>query len=166
MGYVEKRYGGYRVRYKDPNGRLTSRTFPRKTDADRFLREMEVEVSRGLWVDPRDADMPLEVWAETFLSMARRLSPSTQMTYRRDLETYVFPRFGKYARPADGGQPAPAPRPFDTRGGQLLDHHATEAWSSVRRMRFGVPAPFTAVTGLRGRPRSLSDSSSHDGSAI
>jgi hypothetical protein len=93
MGYVEKRERGYR----DLNGRLTSRTFPRKTDADRFLREMEVEVSRGSWIDPRNADMPLAVWAEMFLSMARRLSPSTQATYRRDLETYVLPRFGKYA---------------------------------------------------------------------
>jgi hypothetical protein len=59
MGYVEKRERGYRVRYRDLNGRLTSRTFPRKTDVDRFLREMEVEVSRGSWIDPRNADMPL-----------------------------------------------------------------------------------------------------------
>ncbi len=28
--------------------------------------------------------------------MARRLSPPTQETYRRDLERYVLPRFGSY----------------------------------------------------------------------
>ncbi|MGH9029549.1 MAG: tyrosine-type recombinase/integrase, partial [Acidimicrobiales bacterium] len=30
------------------------------------------------------------------LSLARRLSPTTQETYRRDLERYVLPRFGSY----------------------------------------------------------------------
>lgn len=34
--------------------------------------------------------------AEEFLLLARRLSPSTQQTYRRDLVRYVLPRFGSY----------------------------------------------------------------------
>ena len=42
MGYVEKRSGGYRARYRDPLGRQRSKTFARKADADRFLREMQV----------------------------------------------------------------------------------------------------------------------------
>jgi site-specific recombinase XerC len=36
------------------------------------------------------------VWAETFLSLCRRLAPTTQETYRRDLERYVLLRFGTY----------------------------------------------------------------------
>ena len=40
--------------------------------------------------------MPLAEWAEEFLSLARRLSPTTQETYRRDLDKYVLPRFGAY----------------------------------------------------------------------
>jgi site-specific recombinase XerC len=35
-------------------------------------------------------------WAETFLSLARRLSLKTQETYRRDLMLYIVPRFGSY----------------------------------------------------------------------
>ena len=31
-----------------------------------------------------------------FLSLARRLSPTTQETYRRDLTKYIVPRFGAY----------------------------------------------------------------------
>src|SRR3546814_10660134 len=62
--------------------------FPTRRSSDLRLR--------GLWVDPRDAEMPLAVWAEEFLSLCRRLSPTTQETYRRDLERYVLPRFGTY----------------------------------------------------------------------
>jgi integrase len=96
MGFVERRSGRYRARYRDPLGRQRSRTFSRRADAERFLREQQIEIERGAWLDPRDADMALAVWAEEFLALARRLSPTTQDTYRRDLERYVLPRFGEY----------------------------------------------------------------------
>jgi len=96
MGFIEKRSGGYRARYRDPLGHLTSKTFTRKADAERWAREMEVAVERGDWLDPRSAQGPLAVWAEEFLLLARRLSPSTQQTYRRDLKKYILPRFGAY----------------------------------------------------------------------
>ena len=57
---------------------------------------MESEKGRGSWIDPRGADMPLAVWVEEFMRLARRLSPTTQQTYRRDLDRYVLPRFGAY----------------------------------------------------------------------
>lgn len=98
MGFIEKRPGeqGYRARYRDPLGRQHSRTFARKADAQRFLLEMGADKARGSWIDPRGADMPLAAWAEEFLLLARRLSPTTVQTYRRDLERYVLPRFGEY----------------------------------------------------------------------
>ncbi|HEX9683216.1 MAG TPA: tyrosine-type recombinase/integrase [Acidimicrobiales bacterium] len=96
MGFVEKRSGRYRARYRDPLGRQRSQTFTRKTDAERFLREMQVDIERGHWIDPAGADVALGTWAEEFLSLARRLSPSTQETYARDLNRYILPRFGSY----------------------------------------------------------------------
>ena len=96
MGFVEKRSGRYRARYRDPLGRQRSETFTRKADAERFLREMQVDIERGRWIDPAGADLALASWAEEFLSLARRLSPSTQETYARDLKRYVLPRFGSY----------------------------------------------------------------------
>jgi len=96
MGYVQRHHGKYRARYRDPLGRTTSKTFTRKSDADRFVREMEVDVERGRWIDPRGADTPLREWAGDFLALCRRLAPTTQETYRRDLEVYVLPRFGDY----------------------------------------------------------------------
>ncbi len=98
MGFIERRPGekGYRARYLDPLGRKHSRTFVRKADAQRFLVEMEADKARGSWIDPRGADTPLSAWAEEFLKLARRLSPTTVQTYRRDLDRYVLPRFGAY----------------------------------------------------------------------
>jgi hypothetical protein len=55
---------------------------------------MEVKIERSDWLNPRDAQVPLALWAEEFLSLARRLSPTTQETYRRDLTKYILPRFG------------------------------------------------------------------------
>lgn len=56
---------------------------------------MEVAIERGDWLERRNAQVPLATWAE-FLSLARRLSPSTQETYERDLRKYILPRFGAY----------------------------------------------------------------------
>ena len=96
MAHIEKQRGRYRARFADPLGKVQSRTFARKTDAERFLRQVDSDKLRGHWVDPRDADMPLAVWAEEFLLLCRRLAMTTQETYRRDLNKYVLPRFGSY----------------------------------------------------------------------
>ncbi|MEO8264439.1 MAG: hypothetical protein ABI706_02905 [Ilumatobacteraceae bacterium] len=96
MAYIQKQRGKYRARFSDPLGNVQSRTFSRKADAERFLRQIDADQLRGQWVDPRNADMPLAAWADEFLSLCRRLSPTTQETYRRDLDKYVLPRFGAY----------------------------------------------------------------------
>lgn len=96
MAWIEKRSGGYRVKYRDPLGRQKSKSFVLKEDARRFSREVEVDKTRGAWLDPTDADIPLAVWAETFLGLCRRLSPRTQETYRRDLDTYILPKWGAH----------------------------------------------------------------------
>ena len=96
MGSIEKRGRRYRAKYRDPLGRQRSKSFTLKADAERFVREMDVAIDRGAWLDPRDADIPVAVWAAEFLALSRRLSPTTVQTYRRDLEKYVVPRFGSY----------------------------------------------------------------------
>jgi integrase len=96
MAYIQKQRGKYRARFLDPLGAVHSRTFVRKADAERFLRQLDADKVSGQWVDPRNADTPLAVWAEEFLALCRRLSPTTQETYRRDLDRYVLPRFGRY----------------------------------------------------------------------
>ena len=96
MASIERRSGRYRVKYRDPIGRQRSRTFTRKADADRFAVETEADLARGQWLDPAGAQLPVAEWAETFLSLCRRLEYTSRATYERDLRRYVLPRFGDY----------------------------------------------------------------------
>ena len=96
MASIQKQRGKYQARFADPLGNVQPRTFTRKADAERFLREVDADRVRELSVDPRNAEMPLAEWADAFLLLCRRLSPTTQETYRRDLCRYVLSRFGSY----------------------------------------------------------------------
>jgi len=49
MGYIAKERGRYRVRFRDPIGRVHSRSFVRKGDADKYRREVETNEFRGQW---------------------------------------------------------------------------------------------------------------------
>lgn len=96
MGFIEKHHGKYRGRYRDASRRLRSKSFTLKADAERWVREEEVALERGSWIDPRAAEMTVAEWSERFMSLARRLADTTQQTYRRDLDRYVLPKFGTY----------------------------------------------------------------------
>lgn len=85
MASIERRSGRYRVKYRDPLGRQRSKTFTRKADADRFAVEMEADLARGQWLDPAGAQLSVDEWAETFLSLCRRLEHTSKATYERDL---------------------------------------------------------------------------------
>jgi integrase len=86
--------GGWRARYRDPGGRSRSRTFVTKVDARRFLDAAGADMARGRWIDPTSGRMRLEDWARTFLLTAHDLDEHTRVTYKRDLDRYVLPRFG------------------------------------------------------------------------
>jgi hypothetical protein len=85
MGFIEKHHGKYRGRYRDASGRLRSKSFRLKADAERWVREEEVALERGAWIDPRAAEMTLAEWGERFMSLARRLADTTQQTYAATL---------------------------------------------------------------------------------
>lgn len=85
----------WRARYRDPAGRSRSRTFDRKADAERFLASSSTDMERGAWVDPRLGKITLAAWTAEYLATAANLRPLTLQTYRRDLDKYVLPRFGR-----------------------------------------------------------------------
>jgi integrase len=57
----------YDVRYRDPTGRPRTKTFRRRSDADRYARTVEVDKDRGLFVDPKLARTPLADVAAAWL---------------------------------------------------------------------------------------------------
>lgn len=51
VGHVEKHHGKYLARYRDVSGRTRSKSFTLKADAERWVREEEVALERGSWID-------------------------------------------------------------------------------------------------------------------
>jgi len=71
-----------------------SRTFHRKTDAERWLREELVKVDRGLWHDPAAGGETYRAWSEHWLGNLRGVKPKTRTGYRSLLDSRVLPVFG------------------------------------------------------------------------
>ena len=95
MAHVERRgQGRWRARYRGPDGRERSKTFDRRSDADRWLASIEVSKARGEWVDPALGRQTFASWAEEWSASIVDLRPST---LNRDLgivRVHLLPRFG------------------------------------------------------------------------
>ena len=95
MAHVERRgQGRWRARYRGPDGRVRSRTFTRKVDAERFLATVEADKARGRWIDPELGKVKFGDWVERWMATTVHLKPKTQYDYRSLLRRHVIPRFG------------------------------------------------------------------------
>lgn len=84
----------YRVRYRDPDRVERSRTFERKADAERFAAEVESDISRGDYLDPRGGQELLTDWAEKWLGTLS-VKPKTRSSYESLLRSRILPAFGR-----------------------------------------------------------------------
>ena len=89
----------YDVRYRDPAGRVRTRTFRRRKEADRFATTTEADKARGNWVDPHAgrtafADYANRWVGERTTSRGRKLAPRTVELYRSQLSRHIEPTFG------------------------------------------------------------------------
>lgn len=94
MASIREHHGAWQVRYRDPNGRMRSRSFRLKTEAGRFARAVETDVDRGDWQDPVLARAVFERYALDWLASASHLKPKTVAGYRSLLRTRILPTFG------------------------------------------------------------------------
>lgn len=99
MPHVEKRMQAgtlrWRARYRSPDGRERSKSFTRRTDAEQFLAQVEVDKSRGAWIDPSRAQLPFAEWAERWLGTTTHLKPKTRAGYESMLRARLLPTFGR-----------------------------------------------------------------------
>ena len=84
----------WRARYRGPSGRQHSKSFLRKTHADRWLRHELAQMDRGLWVDPAAGDIRYGVWAATWFK-GLSIKPATAAGYQSLLRSRVLPVFGE-----------------------------------------------------------------------
>ena len=82
----------WRARYRAPDGKVRSKSFRRKVDADAWLAEQKMGMRRGQWVDPSAGDVVFGEWARAWLR-GLDLKPSTRANYESNLRARVFPRF-------------------------------------------------------------------------
>jgi integrase len=99
MAYIKKRTTAtgevrYHVEYRTPDGKIRSKTFRRKRDADDYRRTVETELSHGGWVDPQAGKVPFGEYSARWLASRGRLSPRTRDLYEGQLRLHICPVLG------------------------------------------------------------------------
>jgi integrase len=83
----------YRVRWVDPGGHERSKSFQRKTDADRFRSNTETDLEREDYVDPKTRKVTLRQFSETWLA-SQTFGESTREATERRLRLHIWPVLG------------------------------------------------------------------------
>jgi integrase len=88
--------GRWKASYRTPERRTRSKTFDRKTDAERWRREMLSSVDQGGHVDPALGKMTLGAFfTGSFMrSATARLRPKTQLSYASVAKNHILPNLG------------------------------------------------------------------------
>jgi integrase len=76
------------------NGRVVTRTFRRKRDADAYATTVEADRLRGIAIDPRGGRVLFTDYSRAWLVRRPDLAASTRHDYRLLLDTHLIPTFG------------------------------------------------------------------------
>lgn len=77
------------------DGRVSTRTFSRRKDADAYASTIEADKLRGVAVDPRHDRITVDQWCRSWLSLRTDLRPTTQRLYNYLLDSHIVPTIGK-----------------------------------------------------------------------
>ncbi|MGY5630272.1 tyrosine-type recombinase/integrase [Streptomyces sp. UC1A3] len=119
----------YRARYVAPDGTEKSKSFPdrKKREAERWLANIEADMSRGHYIDPTAGKITFRKYAEDWLA-TQTTDPATRVAVESRLRLHAFPHLG--SRPLASFQPS-----HIRSWARLLED--TGAASSYRRVIFG-----------------------------
>lgn len=88
----------YRVLYRRPDNRQTQkRGFRTKREAQLFLAAVELDKSRGTYVDPSRGRVLLGDWLDAWLQGRADLRPTTRERVEGIVERFIRPELGGYA---------------------------------------------------------------------
>ena len=88
--------GRWIARYRAPDGKVRSKTWDRKTDAERWRREELGRRDRGEWVDPKLGKTRFGEWAVTVMGARLHTRASTRARDRSVLDSLVMPTFSGF----------------------------------------------------------------------
>ena len=88
--------GRWQARYLDAAGvrHTAPRTFPSKVDATRYLAQVEADLLRGSWADPKLGRVTFGEWVEQWRPTTANLRPGTLVLYDYQLRRFLLPAFG------------------------------------------------------------------------
>ena len=84
----------YDVRYRTPAGKVKTKTFRKKKDAETFRRLTEADVIRGDWTDPRLGKVTFAKWWDQWWPTTVNLRPSSRARDESYARTHLLPSFG------------------------------------------------------------------------
>ena len=79
---IERRGNSWRARYRGPDRRERSKTFRRKSDAERWLTQQRSLMAQGDWTDPALGRITFGEYAEAWLESRADLKPKTRHQYQ------------------------------------------------------------------------------------
>jgi integrase len=95
--YVTTSGKRYRVIYRKPDHSQTQkRGFKTKRDAELFLANIEVDKSRGAYVDPSKSRMLLGEWLDDWMATRSDWQPTSRERARGIVEIHIKPKLGQY----------------------------------------------------------------------
>ena len=95
MAWVKKRGNRYHVQYRDDDGmRQAASTHARKLDADRALRDLQLNVDKDAGFDRKGGSLPVGEWSAQWLSTRHDIKPKTRAGYESLLQSRILPTFG------------------------------------------------------------------------
>jgi integrase len=95
MGIRQTSAGKYEVTVRGPDGRERQKTLRTKLLAERWEREARTDAGRGIDPQPRGGNVPVDAWAETWLTAQAHLSPSSRERYAGIIRTHILPTWGR-----------------------------------------------------------------------
>ncbi len=82
-------YGTWRLRYRDPQVHDRNRTFKTKADAQGHQKQVDSDLYRGTYVDPRGGKVRLSDWIDEWHTARLNLRPTTQARDRIYIANYI-----------------------------------------------------------------------------
>jgi integrase len=91
--------GRWQARYRDPAGKshTAPETFATKPAATRFLAQVETDLARGQWTDPRSGRVSFAEWAGRWQATTTNLRPNTRALHAYLLRRLLLPAFADTA---------------------------------------------------------------------
>jgi integrase len=88
---IGRRGSSWRARYRGPDGRERSKSFARKSDAERWLTQQRSLMAQGGWTDPALGRITFGEYAEAWLESRADLKPKTRHQYQWLMRQHVMP---------------------------------------------------------------------------